>query len=341
MLSDEVVFSIEGEGYRWRDVIIAAVRWGDWAIAESLTRQGFAATRHAEVEGQTLPAGDLDAAAREFRYARDLVTALSMEQWLSQRGMTTRDWTGYLRRLLNRARWDRDIEILVARYPLADDDAAQLTLTDAVFSGEIDRWTKALAARAAAAHSLRQPGSSGAALEPPAAVHALIGDAAAVRESSRRMQRIDEAFERFRASQISEAVLRDYVSTRQLDWVRFDCRLISFQGADAASEAALLLREDGERFTGVYSVAHAIPQVKRFYFDNLQESLRDQFLAAREGDLVGPALIDNEYVLYEIQEKVLPSVRDPEVRRRAEEGVLQHALSQQLDRRVRWHVGAQ
>ena len=66
----------------------------------------------------------------------------------------------------------------------------------------------------------------------------------------------------------------------------------------------------------------------------------DQFLAARTGDLVGPAFVNNEYVLYLIQDKVLPTVRDPEVRRRAEEGVLQHVLRQQLDQRVRWHVSA-
>ncbi|MGH9885462.1 MAG: hypothetical protein ACREBE_08025, partial [bacterium] len=91
----------------------------------------------------------------------------------------------------------------------------------------------------------------------------------------------------------------------------------------------------------VYSVSRAIPQIARFYFDGIEDSLREQFLSARTGDLVGPAYVDNEYVLYLIQDKVLPTVRDPEVRRRAEEGVLQHALSQQLDRRVRWHVSAQ
>jgi hypothetical protein len=86
------------------------------------------------------------------------------------------------------------------------------------------------------------------------------------------------------------------------------------------------------------SAARTLPRAARFFFDEIDGPVRDQFLRAKRGDLVGPVQTGNEYALYLIEDKVLPSARDPQVRRRAEEGVLQHALDQQLDRRVQWHV---
>jgi hypothetical protein len=341
MLFDDVVFSIDADGFRWRDVIVAAVRWGEWSNAEERTRQGFAAVRHSETSGDSLPASTLETASREFRYSRDLVTALSMEQWLTKRGVSPKDWTGYLKRELNRGRWPSRLDALVAEHPLADDDAARLTLIDVKFSDEIGRWAKMLAARAAAVVGLPLPASAGAPLEFPAAVRALLGDdEAAIHASANRVQAIDRAFEQFRAAQITEPVLSDYVANRQLEWMRFECRLMAMPEEDAAAEAALLMREDGERFTTAYRAAHVLPKATQFFYDQIDGSLRDQFLAARPGDLVGPARVNDEYVLYLIEEKSVPTVRDPDVRRRAEEGVLEHALSQQLDRRVRWHVSA-
>jgi hypothetical protein len=341
MHSDAVVFSVDGENFRWRDIVIAAVRWGEWAEADRRTRQGIAAMRYADETNDPLPAGTLDIAAKEFRYARDLVTALSMEQWLGRWGITAKDWTGHLKRDAHRTRWPAIVEALIGRYSLPDDEIAPLTLIDAMCSGTLDRWAKELASRVAAVQKMSHQSASSEPIDPPTVIqHLLGGDIDQLRATSRRLQQLDEAFEHFRSTQLTEPVLQEFVATRQLDWVRFDCRSMSFAAEDMAAEAALLLREDGEGFTGVYSVAHAIPQVLRFYVDHLEGPLRDQFLAARTGDLVGPALVDNEYVLYLIQDKVLPTVRDPEVRRRAEEGVLQHVLRQQLDHRVRWHVGA-
>jgi len=291
--------------------------------------------------GNPLPAGALDTGAKEFRYARDLVTALSMEQWLARWGITAKDWTGHLKRALHRNRWPAIADALIGRYEMPDDVIAPLTLIDATCSGALERGAREWASRVAAVRGIARRAEPGDPIDPPVAIqHLLGGDVEAMRQTSARLQQLDEAFEQFRSTHVTEPVLQEFVAARQLDWVRFDCRSMSFAVEDMAAEAALLLREDGEGFTGVYSVAHAIPQVLRFYVDHLDGSLRDRFLAAQTGDLVGPARVNDEYVLYLIQDKVLPTVRDPEVRRRAEEGVLQHVLRQQLDHRVQWHVSA-
>jgi hypothetical protein len=170
-------------------------------------------------------------------------------------------------------------------------------------------------------------------------VAALSGvDPEVIRESAQRVERVEAAFERFRESFVTERALQEHVSARQLDWVRFVCRLMAFKDEGMAAEAALLLREDDEGFTNTYRAAHIEPRDSRFFLDQLDASVRDHFLGARPGDLVGPLRVDGEYVLYLIQEKILPTARDPEVRRRAEEGVLKQALDRQLEGRVRWHT---
>jgi hypothetical protein len=163
-------------------------------------------------------------------------------------------------------------------------------------------------------------------------------DAERLSSTARRLGRLAESLAGFRAGLLTERAVQDYVSARQLDWIRFDCRIMAFPNQEMAAEAALLLREDGEGFTSVYQAAHARPRVTRFFLDEIDESVHDHFMGARPGDLIGPVRIDDEYILYEVEEKVLPTIRDADVRRRAEEGVLSSALDRQFERRVTWQA---
>ena len=350
MRADALVFAVEGETYCWRDVILSAVQRGDWHVVETRTRQGVASVRHAEASGIAVPAAALEAAGRAFRYAHDLVTAQSMEEWLEHHELSVQDWTAYLRRDLQRARWSADLDNLVARYPITDGEATPLTLVEAICSSELDSWSRVLARRAAAhafvvanAKSTASPTapSSVEQLEPLHAVplSVLWGDEPAkLQATARRLQRLDESLSRFRAALLTERAVQDYVTSRQLDWVRFDCRVMAFPDEAMAAEAALLLREDGEGFTGVYQVAHTAPRAAQFYLDQIDDSMRDHFLGSRPGDLIGPVRIAGEYVLYQVEEKVLPTVRDADVRRRAEDGLMNNALGQQFEQRVNWQA---
>lgn len=343
MLADELVFSIDGEEYRWRDVIVAAWKRGDWDATERRARQGNACAVAAQATGLGLPAGLLEQAGQEFRYARELVTAHSMEEWLDRARLSARDWTGYLRRETHRARHvpPPSLDALVAQFPLDDATAARLALIDATCAGDGDRWARSLAARVAAIRTIAADSKDGRAADDvvPAALAAAIGvDVASWRATARRIAGIERTFERFRASEITEHAVETFVASRQLEWIRFDCRVMAFPEEDMAAEAALLLREDGEGFTGVYRAAHTEPRRTQFLIDHLEPGMRDAFLAARAGDLVGPMRADGEFVLYLIEEKVLPSAHDPEIRRLAEDGVLGHLLRQQLDHHVEWHA---
>lgn len=336
------VFAVDGEEYGWCEVVVAAARTGAWASAEQRARVGAAAVAHAAAIGDALAPGVLDAAARDFRYARDLLTAESLERWLGDRGLSAKEWSAFLHRSAQRLRFGSEAEALLERYPITTEDAARLTVNDVVCSGELGDWKRALAGRVAAVASLGSRDRSAAPADTasledlfPALSHLGV-NRDDVQAATRRVQSVDDAFEHFRSTQVTDATVRDYVGRRRLEWVQFDCRVMAFPEENMAAEAALLLREDGMGFTGVYAAAAVEPRVARFCLEDVPAATRDEFLAARAGDLVGPTRLGDEYALYLIREKILPSARDPEVRRRAEEGVLQHALRQQLDRRVRW-----
>ncbi|MEO7456602.1 MAG: hypothetical protein ABIY52_10100 [Gemmatimonadaceae bacterium] len=342
MLADALVFSVDGEQYCWRDVILSAVQHGEWQDVEHRAIRGAACARHAEAYGIALPDGALDRAGREFRYAQDLVTAQSMEDWLRRHELTVQEWSAHLRREYLRARIDADIDSLVARYPISEKDATRLTLVDATCRGDLAAWARSLAQRAAAHASVADTAPAHDTLPvhlaPPAPpIRAILGGSdETVHTAARRLASIDASLAAFRGALVTERAISDYLNARQLDWVRFDCRLMSFPDESMAAEAALLLREDGEGFTSVYQVAHTAPRGTQFFIDQIDESMKDHFLGSRPGDLIGPVRIDDQYVLYQVEEKVLPTLRDDDVRRRAESGVLSSALHQQFEQRVVW-----
>lgn len=349
MLPDALVFSVEGVPYGWRDVILSAARGGEWQAAEARARCGAACACHADATHTPIATAQLDAAGREFRYARNLVTAQAMEDWLAERALSVQDWTAHLRRALLRARSREHCDELAARHSVTDDVAIRLTLIDVVCSQEIDEWARALAARAAVHASFARPADDSRHPDDEApramadAAHvallsALWGDDANVVDAAaQRLEDIDASMRDFRAAQLSDRALNEYLGARQLEWVRVDCRVMSFPDEGMAAEAALLLREDDEGFTNVYRVAHVEPRTVQFYLDSLDDVRRDHFLKSRAGDLVGPLRIDGAFVLYEVEEKVLPSLKDADIRRRAEAGVLAAALQQQSTQRVTWH----
>jgi hypothetical protein len=214
-----------------------------------------------------------------------------------------------------------------------------MALVDAICAGDADRWARSLAARVSATRGVAPRATIWPDDRVPASLAAVLGlDAEGWRAAARRIEDIDAAFEQFRAAQITDHAVETFVAARQLEWIRFDCRIMAFPREEMAAEAALLLREDGEGFTGVYVASHTEPKSARFFFEHIEPTMRDQFLGVQAGDLIGPMRAGDEYVLYLIEQKVLPTSRDPEIRRLAEDGVLGHVLKQQLDHHVEWHA---
>lgn len=339
------IFAVDGEVYYWEDVVLFALATGRWDALERAARQGMQAATQWERSGQPLPQDEIDAAAQEFRYDRDLITARETEAWLEARGLGIRDWMAHIRRqVLRRLPPPPGAAPAPPPDPREVEDALRV---DLLCSGEGGPLAQRLAERAAGWHAARAGGipDSAASATPPAPTRLtdkILGDRlpslplARAHERIRLLADVDRGFDRFQVMALTDAALDKEVGRRRLEWIRIDCRALGFDSEARAREAALCVREDGLSLDTVSADAHVAPHDSRFFLEEMDPELRPVFMAAKPVDLVGPLLYEGSHTLFRILDKVLPTGTDPEVRRRAEASVLARAVADEVQHRVRW-----
>jgi len=81
VLAGQRIFTVAGTSYAWEDLVLAGCLWGDWPALEARTRDGLAClARLDELDEDALAEADVETAATEFRYARDLVAASDLDR---------------------------------------------------------------------------------------------------------------------------------------------------------------------------------------------------------------------------------------------------------------------
>jgi hypothetical protein len=348
-LLGQVVFTAGATPYSWRDVVLAAHLWGEWADLEAAARQGLACWERVEADGDEPSPDDVAREADAFRYARDLLSAEDMEAWLDRWGLDTEAWTDWVTRSVLRQRWADRLAEITAAHPVDGDEVAAVLHEEAVCSGALGRWAERLATRAAAFEQEREAGGADA-LDDDAARHAVetaaAASAAALPETSledRRarladLARVERAFQRFRRSALTPETVAHEIRAHRLEWVRLDCRYLRLSDEQMAREAALCVREDGADLATVGAEANAPVRQGRLYLDVVEAPLRERLVGARPGELVGPVASEGAFLLFEIQDKVAPSIDDPAVRQRAEAAALGGRIGREVTDRVHWHV---
>ncbi|HXI20506.1 MAG TPA: hypothetical protein VNH46_05450, partial [Gemmatimonadales bacterium] len=154
-----------------------------------------------------------------------------------------------------------------------------------------------------------------------------------------RRAAVDRGLQRFSGLAITpEAVARE-IALHHLEWIRVDCRVLTFDDPDAAREAALCVREDGLSFDELAQDAHGHVQEARFYLDELEEDARSAFAAARPLEFLGPFALEGQPTLCRVLDKVMPGPGDPELVARAETLIVARALRSERERRVTWDEG--
>ena len=149
-LFGQVVFSVGGADYLWEDVVMAAELRGDWARLRQRACEGIACLRRWEEEPDALGEAEIESAANEFRYERDLISAEEMEEWLARWGLTAEGWMDYVRASLLRQKWSGDPAGLAAGSS-SEEEIEEDIQAEAVCSGELRRLANTLAGRAAIA----------------------------------------------------------------------------------------------------------------------------------------------------------------------------------------------
>jgi len=71
-LAEVGVFTVDGELFTWSDAVLAAHVAGEWEPLRARTRAGLAAQRRLTAGGGELSHDETTAAAKRFRYEREL-----------------------------------------------------------------------------------------------------------------------------------------------------------------------------------------------------------------------------------------------------------------------------
>jgi len=315
-LPGQPVFAVGGVEYRWNDVVRAAELWGEWDAVVARTRRALA--RAARDEDETPVAEDeLNTSAEDFRYAHDLLTAEEMDEWLALWGLDVEAWLGALEALLRERRELQD-------EPLDDEEATgaefdRALLAHTVVSGDLSRFALRLAGQAAVYSKLKEEG----ALSP--------GDA-----GSDPVRCFESAFQRFREATLTPEAVEAKTHARRADWTRVTCRVLTFAREAMAREALLSIREDGSTLDEVADAARTAVEDRRLFLEDLDPGVRDHFWAARKGDLIGPLPAGDAFMIALVLDKSLPEAGDEDVRRRAEQSLLDTLVSREVDNRVTW-----
>ncbi len=313
------VFSVDGEVFLWDHVMRHAQASGRWAGLETEARQGLACEAHFEVVEEDGLEDAIDEAAAEFRYERELITAEEMESWLTDRGLSPEEWMSFIRRSVLRQHWAAELDEIVGEYPVTAEALEDARRIDLICSGAHRLLAEELAVEAAAAAAAGAPQG-----------WPETGDD--------RLAAVRERAGHFRLGAVAPDTIAREVSSNQMEWIRVDCQAIAFAEEGPAREAALCLREDGLDINDVAGEADVPIQQVALYLDELEPGQHSRFLGAAVDDVIGPVPEGDAFAVYRVVAKVLPTVGDPEVLRRAEAGVLARALAAEVNRRVRWHA---
>jgi hypothetical protein len=316
-LVGDVVFAVGDTRYFVDDVGRAAEFWGDQGHLEGQLREGLACLKYAATNGGVPTERDVSDAASEFRYERDLITAQETESWLERWSLTVESWTEYLRRSLLRQRRASELAEIVSRYPVTAEEVTGSLHAEAICSGYFGRLAHKLAGRVAAYQRAREEGW--------------------LQDEAEGLEGLEVGFQRLCARALTLAALRAEVASHHVDWIRVECEYVCFPHLQSAREAALCVREDGRPLDAVARDARAAVTRARLHLDELDADWKDHVLSASPGEILGPLRWDASFALMLVREKILPSLEDAEVRRRAEASVVERAVEHEINLRVRWH----
>ena len=351
-LSGRRIFSVGEATYVWEDVVLAATLWGGWAGLEGEVRDGLALLQRLEdSEDEALPEDEIATAAAEFRYERDLVAAEDMQAWLETRGLTAEEWMDFIERTVLRRKWAEDLEAIRQEYPVEQDEVEEVIFCEAICGGRARAWSSQLAARAAVyARTVEENAGAGDGVSEDEVRYVLDalpaeGDASRLPDCARRadpgrlaaLARLEAAWRRFAARQVTPEAIRGQLAAHRLDWTRLRVRAIRLAQLDAAHEAALCIREDDRDPAEVAAEAGADFREEDWYLDEADPALRDHLLGARAGEVLGPLPSNEEFLVLSILAKVPPSENDPALLLRAERALLDRAMSREVEGRVKWN----
>src|SRR5215475_8668900 len=330
----DLVVCMSGEQeYTARDAIEAAIfrgefedRWQDFLLH-------LAAEKRADELELELDESAISAAAEQFRYQHDLITAEETEAWLANRSLTLDDFSDHFARQYCAGTLSDGFSPEQIEYGSADSELRELFVAELILSGELEEMTTKFMWRLAACCAGREMAPSAIATEEKSFFgrDAKWFNEMLVREATFR--RCCETLLVPQARQCELAMLR-------IALTRFKTDVIEFESRDAAQEALFCVREDGMSMQEVAAEGQYPYRRVDFFLEEIATEAQHRFFSASAGDLLGPLARGDGFELCHILSKIEPQADDPMVKSRIERRLLEGHFSELTNRYVKQRLGA-
>ena len=334
---DVIVCACGTQEYTARDAVDAAIFRGE--IEEKW--QTF--LRHVAAEGRAdeleldLDESAISAAAEEFRYRHDLISAEETETWLANRGLTFNEFSDYFARQYCVGAVGEDLSPERIGYTSAAPELRDLFMAELILSGALEDMTMKLMRRLAARCAGKEPTSEAIAVEKQKFLHRIAVDAAQLAHwlegLSRDLLWLDEmfameaAYATLRETLLApEACQRELMSLR-LRLTRFEIERIELESRDAAKEALFCVREDGMSMEEVATEGGYPYRRAEFLLEDVPADVQQKYLSVSQGDLLEPMPRGDGFELCRIISKREPRLEDPIVKSRVDQRLLDHYFS--------------
>jgi hypothetical protein len=334
---DVIVCACGTQEYTARDAVDAAVFRGELEEKWQAFLRHVAAEERADELELELDESAISAAAEEFRYRHDLITAEETERWLSNRGVTFEDFSDYFARQYCVGAVGEDLSPERIGYTTAEPELRHLFLAELILSGALGEMTNKLMWRLAARCAGKEPTHDAIDAEKRKFLHRIAIESAQLtswlEEMGRDSQWLDEmlAIEAAYVAHcnsllVPEARQRELMALR-LRLTRFEIELIGLESQDAAREALFCVREDGMSLEEVATEGRYPYQRANFLLEDLPADAQQKYLSVSEGDLLEPMARGDGFEVCRVIRKVEPRLEDPTVKLRIDQRLLNQYFS--------------
>jgi hypothetical protein len=330
-LARSEVFAVGGETFTWGDVVLASLVDGGWPLLEARTWHGLVAVRTFSASGEELSSDEMSAAAKSFRYERDLLAAEELHRWLERWAISPVEWRDFLERELLRRRSTGE----PAGHPPHAEVAAVIGV-EAICSGSLEQAARRLASEAALARQNWVGEGIGCDAYAEVAAELLGVSVSHCAERLELIGRVGVAAVRARAAITSERAIERELAAHRLDWLRVELDVVEFADEDAAREALLCVRSDGLALATVAEQAGRALRRLAGAVADAPEWLAPHLLGVKQGSLLGPLRNEGGVAVVSVVSTREPSEHDPEMRRRAEALLVERAARRAVAASVEW-----
>ena len=334
---DVIVCACGTQEYTARDAIDAAT------FRSELEDEWQKFLRHIAAEGRAdeleleLDESAISAAAEEFRYRHDLITAEETEAWLANRGLTFDDFSDYFARQYCVGAIDEGFSPKQIGYAFAGPELRDSFVAELILSGALEDMTIKLMWRLAARCAGNEPKPDAIAAEERKFLHRVRIEPAQLanwlEELGRDSQWLNEMLAIEAAYEthcdrllVPEARQRELMGLR-LHLTRFETEVIELESHDAAQEALFCVQEDGMSMEEVATEERYPYRRANLLLEDLPVDAQLKYLSVSPGDLLEPMPHGDGFELCRVIKKVEPRLEDPSVKSRVDQRLLDQYFS--------------